>query len=70
MVLPLLKKNGYTFTALQRTEAFKKAYPVGGAPTNYLIDTEGRIVKHPRLATIDQERWLETWIEVLLPRTR
>ena len=69
MVVPFLTGNGYTFTAVKDTdEAIQKAYKVGGAPTNILIDTEGRMVARPLPGNAEQERWLGAWIELLLNR--
>jgi hypothetical protein len=67
MVVPFLTGSGYTFTAIKDAdEAIQKAYKVNIAPTNILIDAEGRIVARPVLGNAEQERWLGAWIELLL----
>ena len=67
MVVPFLTSTGYTFTAVKDPdEAIQKAYKASLAPTNVLVDTEGRIVARPDLGSADQERWLGAWIELLL----
>jgi hypothetical protein len=69
MVVAFLAGSGYTFTAVKDTdEAIQKAYNVNIAPTNILIDTEGRMVARPVLGNAEQERWLGAWIELLLNR--
>ncbi len=67
MVVPFLGSTGYTFTPVKDPdEAIQKAYKASLAPTNVLIDTEGRIVARPVLGSGEQERWLGAWIELLL----
>lgn len=67
MVVPFLTTSGYTFTAVKDAdESIQKAYKINIAPTNVLIDRDGRIVSHPVLGSAEQERWLGAWIELLL----
>lgn len=67
MVVPFLTSSGYTFTAVKDAdEAIQKAYKVGGAPINVLIDIDGRIIGRPVLGSTEEERWLGAWIELLL----
>jgi hypothetical protein len=70
IVVPFLTSSGYTFTAVKDTdEAIQKAYKASVAPTNVLIDTEGRIIARPVLANGEQERWLGAWIELLMRKS-
>lgn len=69
MVVPFLTSSRYTFTAVKDADdAIQKAYKINIAPTNVLIDTDGRVVSRPVLGTDEQERWLGAWIELLLKR--
>ncbi|MFT5223089.1 MAG: thiol-disulfide isomerase/thioredoxin [Glaciecola sp.] len=50
LVVPMMDGNGYGFTALQSDwEWAKEAYGVRGAPSNFLIDHEGRQVAKPHI---------------------
>ncbi len=43
-ILPFMKKNGYSFNVLLGNEtSVSKAYDVGGIPTKFLIDRNGKI---------------------------
>jgi thiol-disulfide isomerase/thioredoxin len=42
---------------------------VHGYPTNYLLDSEGRIMAHPDVRTVDALKRLETQIDVLLAQS-
>jgi hypothetical protein len=69
MVVPFLTSGRYTFTAVKDAdESIQKAYKASVAPTNVLIDAEGRIVARPILGSAEQERWLGAWIELLLAK--
>ncbi len=66
-VLPFMKGNGYGFLPLKSDwEWAKKTYHVGGTPTNFLIDAQGRIVFRPRVHDAESQRTLELEIESLL----
>ncbi|MBV8251681.1 MAG: redoxin domain-containing protein [Chitinophaga sp.] len=43
-VIPFVKSSKYTFTPLKDKEADRTNLPVRGAPSNFLIDQEGRII--------------------------
>jgi thiol-disulfide isomerase/thioredoxin len=66
-VIPFLKSSGYTFTPLaEDAKRDKGNLPSPGAPTNYLIDQEGRIIYSNFMIHGDTERMLELMIESML----
>lgn len=70
MVLPYLKNNRYDFIPLKANwEWAKENYGVRGAPTNFLLDREGRVVFKPGvIRSEDAHRTFELQIEALLAR--
>lgn len=68
-VIPFLKSSGYTFTPLAEEEKRDKGnLPSPGAPTNYLIDQDGRIIYSNFMIHGDNERMLELMIESMLQK--
>lgn len=68
-VIPFLKSSGYTFTPLAEDEKRDKGnLPSPGAPTNYLIDQDGRIIYSNFMIHGDNERMLELMIESMLQK--
>lgn len=68
-VIPFLKGSGYSFTPLAEDEKRDKGnLPSPGAPTNYLIDQDGRIIYSGFMIHGDNERMLELMIESLLEK--
>lgn len=70
MVLPFLKSNRYGFIPLKSNwDWAEKNYGVRGAPTNFLIDREGRVVfKLGVIRSAEAHRTFELQIEALLER--
>ncbi len=70
MVLPYLKHNRYGFIPLKSNwDWARENYGVRGAPTNFLIDREGRVVFKPGvIRSTDAHRTFELQIEALLQR--
>ncbi len=66
LVQPFLDEKHYTFAAFKGSPDIKKAYGVGGAPTEYVIDRQGRVVAKVRLNSDDRERQFEKLVESLL----
>ncbi len=68
-MIPFLKSSGYTFTPLAEDEKRDKGnLPSPGAPTNYLIDQDGRIIYSNFMIHGDNERMLELMIESMLQK--
>ncbi|PUZ20702.1 Thiol-disulfide isomerase or thioredoxin [Chitinophaga costaii] len=68
-VIPFIKSSGYSFTPLKDEEANRHNLPVNGAPTNYLIDQQGRIVfKNFMIQDHDAELLLQDMIALLLKK--
>ena len=66
-VIPFMKTSGYSFTPLRDVEANRHNLPVRGAPTNYLIDQNGRIVfSNFMIQNHDAELMLQDMIQLLL----
>ncbi|RYY07136.1 MAG: TlpA family protein disulfide reductase [Sphingobacteriaceae bacterium] len=66
-VLPLLKKNGYSFTPLRDDKKRMKGnLSASSYPTNYLIDQKGRIVFSNFRIDADNEKTLELMIKETL----
>ena len=66
-VLPFVKNSGYTFTPLAEDPKRDKGnLKSPGAPTNYLIDQEGRIIYSNFMIHGDNERMLELMIDSML----
>ncbi len=55
-VVPFLTKNGYTFRAYKATLDIIQNYEVNGAPSEYVIDRQGRVVAMVRLNSDESER--------------
>jgi thiol-disulfide isomerase/thioredoxin len=71
MVLPYLKQNRYGFFPLKSNwEWARENYAVRGAPTNFLIDREGRVVFKPGVIRgAAAHRTFELQIEALLKQS-
>lgn len=68
-VVPFIKSSKYSFTALKDVETERKNLPVRGAPTNYLIDQDGKIIfKNFMIQNHDAELMLEDMIRLLLEK--
>lgn len=66
-VLPFMKGNDYGFLPLKSNwDWAKKTYNVIEAPTNFLIDAQGRIIFRPQVHDAESQRTLELEIESLL----
>jgi thiol-disulfide isomerase/thioredoxin len=67
-VMPYLTRNGFTFRPLETTTDWaEKTYGARGYPTNFLLDTDGRIVFKPGIIRSPREqRTFELQIESLL----
>ncbi|HEY9256615.1 redoxin domain-containing protein [Chitinophaga sp.] len=66
-VVPFIKTSGYSFTPLRDVEANRHNLPVRGAPTNYLIDQNGRIIfSNFMIQNHDAELMLQDMIQLLL----
>jgi thiol-disulfide isomerase/thioredoxin/Tfp pilus assembly protein PilF len=66
-VIPFIKTSGYSFTPLRDVEANRHNLPVNGAPTNYLIDQDGRIIfSNFMIQNHDAELMLQDMIQLLL----
>lgn len=66
-VIPFMKSSGYSFTPLKVDRANMHNLPGYGAPTNYLIDQDGRIIfKNFRIYDKDTEQMLQDMIQLLL----
>lgn len=62
-----VKSSGYSFTALRDDEGSRKNLPVRGAPTNYLIDGQGRIIyKNFMIQNEAAEEMLQEMIRLIL----
>ena len=70
-VLPLVAQKKFTFTTLKMPdpEFASREYRVGGAPTNFLIDRDGRAVYQPQIHDRETARTFELEIERLLSRS-
>lgn len=67
-VLPYINGNDFGFIPLRGSQEFaEKEFQARGFPTNFLIDTKGRIVFKPSVIQGDELRKLELQIEALLP---
>ena len=69
-VVPFMRSSGYTFTPLRDNDRWaEKAYNVRGAPSNYLIDKDGRIIfSNFMIQNPKAQRMLELMIGSLLPK--
>jgi hypothetical protein len=65
-VLPTMKDTGFTLLKVPEAGWAKREYNVSGAPTNFLLDAEGRIVFRPRVNNRETQRTMEQEIESLL----
>jgi tetratricopeptide (TPR) repeat protein len=70
-VAPFMENTGYPFRALQTDwEWAEEKYGVRGAPTNFIIDPEGRIIHDPGIinsarSQAEFERWLQSLYDYL-----
>lgn len=64
-VLPFLADKRYTFTAYKGNDAIRDAYGVNGAPTEFVIDRQGRGVTMMRLNSDERERQFGELVEKL-----
>lgn len=66
-----MKNKKYGFVALRApsTRWAVDTYALKGAPTNLLVDPEGRIIFRPLLRDAATQRMVELEIEALLPPT-
>ncbi|SIO38381.1 TlpA family protein disulfide reductase [Chitinophaga niabensis] len=69
-VIPFMKSSGYTFTPLEDVKGRAKGNldNGGGAPANFLIDGEGRLIFGNFMINANNEDKLEMMIELLLNR--
>ena len=68
-VVPFVKSSKYSFTPLKDVETNRQNLPVRGAPTNYLIDQDGKIIfKNFMIQNHDAELMLEDMIRLLLEK--
>jgi thiol-disulfide isomerase/thioredoxin/Tfp pilus assembly protein PilF len=66
-VIPFMKTSGYSFIPLRDVEKNRHNLPVNGAPTNYLIDQNGRIIfSNFMIQNHDAELMLQDMIQLLL----
>lgn len=65
-VVPFIKSSGYSFTPLKDEEDKRGNLTAPGAPSNYLIDKEGRIIFKNFRIDGNNERMLELMINELL----
>jgi tetratricopeptide (TPR) repeat protein len=69
LVVPLMKGNGYGFLLLKSDYAWAtKTYKVRGTPTNFLIDTQGRVMFRPFIYDPVTGKKFERQVEALLSR--
>ncbi|MBO9732826.1 MAG: redoxin domain-containing protein [Chitinophaga sp.] len=68
-VIPFLKSSKYTFTPLRDKETARTNLPVRGAPSNFLIDQEGRIIfSNFMIQTPEAQLMLQDMINLLLDK--
>lgn len=66
-VIPFVKTSGYSFTVLKDREADRHNLPVRGAPSNFLIDQNGRIIFSDfMIQNHEAELMLQDMIQLLL----
>ncbi len=65
-VVPFLTENHYTFRAYRPTLEMLQAYGVRGAPTEYVIDRQGRVVAQVRLNSEANEQRVVDLLEGLM----
>lgn len=65
-VLPFMQGTKYSFTPLGASEAIKKDYKIRVAPTNLIIDQEGKIAYSNFMVDANNEVMLKLMIESLL----
>ncbi|WP_143307201.1 TlpA disulfide reductase family protein [Chitinophaga vietnamensis] len=66
-VIPFVKGSGYSFRPLKDEESARTNLPVRGAPSNFLIDQEGRIIFSGfMIGNREEEEMLQDMIELLL----
>lgn len=72
LAIPVLNEHKMNVISLKMPEEkwAIKEYGVAGAPTNFLIDGEGRILFKPRVNTAAEVRDFEAQIEMLLNRAK
>ncbi len=64
-VVPFMTKNRYTFKTYKATLDVIQAYEVNGAPSEYVIDRQGRVVAMIRLNNDEKEKQFAELIEKL-----
>jgi thiol-disulfide isomerase/thioredoxin len=69
-VVPFMKSSGYSFIPLKGENDKQGNLIAKGAPTNYLLDQEGRIVFKNFRTDDNNERQLELMIDELLDRNK
>jgi len=67
-VVPFMKSSGYSFIPLKDEEEKRGNLVAPGAPTNYLLDQNGRIIFKNFRTDSNNERVLESMIEEILDR--
>ncbi len=65
-VIPLMTEKHYTFRTYKATLDVVQAYGVNGAPTEYIIDRQGKVVAQVRLNSDERERQVGELIEKLM----
>ena len=69
LVVPFIRNNKYAFIPVKSGVEWKtSSYKVFGTPSNFLIDTQGRILFKPRVHNEVTEPTLELEIEALVGR--
>jgi hypothetical protein len=68
MVKPMWNKLGITFPSLKAPDEEwpRTQYNVFSAPTNFLLDPDGRVVFRPRAESRDEQKQLEIILDALL----
>ncbi|SDK95350.1 Thiol-disulfide oxidoreductase resA [Sphingobacterium mizutaii] len=66
LIKPFLDNTGFSFTPLGASKEIKKDYQIVAAPTNFIIDQEGRIVYSDFTVDAENEQMLTLMIESLM----
>ena len=65
-VVPFLSQNHYTFRTYKANLDIVQSYSVSGAPTEYIIDRQGKVVAQVRLNSDERERQVGELVEKLM----
>lgn len=66
LVQPFIENTGFTFKPLGASKEMKKDYKIYAAPTNIIVDQEGRIVYSDFMVDSDNEQMLTLMLESLI----